>query len=80
MVYQVLQLIGATLVFVAYWLVQKGTLKPEQLSYCVLNFLGAFTLTIIAFTGRQWGFFGLNALWTVIAISGLLRVRRARIG
>lgn len=67
MLYQMIQLLGAGVVFYAYVLLQQGKAHADQLGYGILNLIGATTLLGVAIAGRQWGFCVLNAAWIMVA-------------
>lgn len=75
---QLVQVVGALLILVAYVLTQFGVLDQRSLPYLVCNVLGAATLTVLAYLERQWGFFLLEAVWTAVTIRSLL-VRSHRV-
>jgi hypothetical protein len=69
---QVMQIIGALLILAAYALSQFGRLASRSFSYLLLNFLGSFTLAVLAAMDRQWGFLLLEGVWALISLWGLL--------
>jgi hypothetical protein len=78
---QVVSLVGAATILVAYAANQFGRLQAASLAYAVANALGAGTLTVVAAVEEQWGFLLLEAAWTALsltAIVGLTRGRTAR--
>ena len=70
---QIVQLIGAAFILLAFALIQTGRMRPDRLLPTVLNFVGALMLATTALSSEQWGFLILNASWTVIAGWALLR-------
>lgn len=66
------QMLGALLVLAAFTLTQRGVLEPSSLIALLLNATGAATLTLVAWNGSQWGFFGLNIVWFIVAAAGLI--------
>lgn len=77
-----LQLVGAVLVLVAFIAVQRGWLPPSSKASLLLNLVGAATLAVLAFHGREWGFLLLEAVWALTSLTGLValsgRERRSR--
>ena len=70
---QIVQLIGAALILMAFALIQTGRLRPDRLLPIGLNFVGAILLATSALADEQWGFLILNTAWTLIAGWGLVR-------
>ncbi len=62
----------------AYFLLQKGTWKPDNLWYLLLNLIGA--LLIIGSLLIDWNLsaFLLEAAWGMISIYGLIKLYKAR--
>ena len=60
-----------------FTLAQVRVLDPQSLPYLVLNAVGAAILATLALVSRQWGFFLLEGVWTVVSVAGLLARRRA---
>lgn len=75
MIYQILQVLGAGLVLLGFWLNHRGAVAADSRVYNLINLAGAGVLTAISFVGGQWGFFALNAVWSCIAAAGLVRAR-----
>jgi hypothetical protein len=77
---QVIQVAGALAILAAFVLAQFRVLDQHSFSYLVLNVVGAFVLTILAYLERQWGFFLLEGVWTVVSVWGLVTLRRVTPG
>jgi membrane-bound ClpP family serine protease len=74
---QAVQIFGAVLILTAFALAQFRVLLPSSFAYLLLNLVGAGALAADAFHERQWGFFVLNGVWTLVsAVSLALRRRR----
>jgi len=71
--YQIVSVVGATLVLLAYALSQAGRLKPADLAYGVMNFVGASLLTWVAVVDWRVGFILLESVWAVLSLMPLLR-------
>jgi hypothetical protein len=76
---QLVQIVGALLILAAYAAAQFGVLDQRSYANLVLNLVGAATLTVLAWIEAQWGFFILEAAWTLVSVAGLAaRVREPR--
>jgi hypothetical protein len=70
---QIVQLVGAVLILLAFTAIQTGRMRPDRLMPTVLNLVGAIMLAASALSGEQWGFLMLNGAWASIAAWSLLR-------
>ncbi len=75
---QVVQVIGALLILVAYAAAQFGALNQRSRVYLVLNLVGSAALTLLAWREEQWGFLLLEGVWALVSLWGLVRVQRGR--
>jgi hypothetical protein len=75
---QIPQIAGAILILVAFTAIQRGLMSPHSVVYLVLNLLGAAVLTAVAVDGSDWGFFLLEAVWTLVSAWSLVQVARGR--
>ena len=73
---QAVQIFGAVLILTAFALVQFRLSSPSSLVYLLLNLFGAGALAADAFHERQWGFFVLNGVWTLVTAASLARRTR----
>jgi hypothetical protein len=77
---QLLQIFGAMLILAAFTAIQAGWLDTRSALYLLLNIVGAFTLAVLAWYERQWGFLLLEGVWTVVSVWSFVAVvvRRRR--
>ncbi len=76
MLHQVVSVVGALLILAAYALSQAGRLRPSDVSYAVLNFVGAGLLTWVAVVDRRAGFILLEGSWALLSLLPLAWSRR----
>jgi hypothetical protein len=74
---QVVQLVGAFLILIAYALAQAGALAPRGTPFLLLNLAGALVLAASAWHEEQWGFLVLEAAWALVSAAGLFGRRSA---
>ena len=70
---QILSLLGALLVLIAYISQQIGRMPRDSKPYLLLNFLGAGFLLAAALITRQIGFIFLQGAWLLISGRGLFK-------
>jgi hypothetical protein len=73
---QVLQILGALMILVAFGAAQFQRMDTRSYAYLILNLIGSSILAVLAGLGRQWGFLLLEGAWAVVSLVSL--VRRAR--
>ena len=78
MTMQVISVVGALMVLVAYGLIQAGTCRELDDGYLALNIIGSLLLGIVAIEDRRVGFVLLEFAWAAIAMVGVVRAVRAR--
>ncbi len=71
---QAISVLGALAILAAYAANQFRLIGPANLSYALLNFLGAGVLTLIAVIESQWGFLLLEGVWTLVSFFALVRL------
>ena len=72
---QIISLVGAFLILVAYLANSKGWLGPKDPAYNLMNLVGALLLLWIALVDQRAGFVILEVAWALVAIPPLLRRR-----
>lgn len=70
--YQIISLVGAGLVLVAYLAANRAWLGPRDPAYNLLNLVGGLLLFWVAVVDRRAGFMVLELTWALIAIPPLL--------
>ena len=68
---QLIQIVGALLILVAFAAAQYGAMDQHSRTYLVLNFVGSLILAVLAWHERQWGFLMLESVWAVVSLWGL---------
>jgi hypothetical protein len=74
---QVIQVIGALMILVAYAAAQTGRWSTDNLAYLWLNFWGSLILAVLAATSNNWGFLLLEGVWAIVTAGSLIKRRRA---
>jgi hypothetical protein len=76
---QVIQLIGAILILVAFTLAQFHLLEQTSYPYLISNFVGAVVLGVIAVIEEQWGFVLLEVVWGLVSLWSLVMKAGGRV-
>ena len=74
MFYQIISVIGAVLILVAYGGLQLHRLQADTIAFQTLNLFGGIFLCITAVELRQYGFILVEGLWAVLSVVGLWRI------
>jgi uncharacterized membrane protein len=74
--YQLISVVGAVLILIAYAGNQRGRLDRRDRSYNVLNFVGSALLAWVAIVDRRVGFIALESAWALLSIPALLATAR----
>ena len=72
---QLVSLLGAVLILVAYAGGQVGRLDSKGTAYSALNLVGSGLLTYVAIVGFQLGFIVLEGIWALVSLLALIRRR-----
>lgn len=75
---QLVQIIGAILILVAYAGAQFGRLDQRSIAYLVLNLVGSLILAVLAAIESQLGFLLLEGVWSLVSLWSLVAELRAR--
>jgi len=73
---QVIQVVGALLILVAFTAVQLERMRPDSRLYLALNLVGSAILAVLAFLGSQWGFVLLESVWAIVSAWSLAAALR----
>jgi len=73
---QVIQVIGAVMILIAYAAAQAGRWSTDSLIYLILNLIGSAVLAVLAAASKNWGFLLLEGVWAIVTATSLLNRRR----
>ncbi len=68
----ILGIIGMALILIGFLLNQTGRFKREDLSYDVINLIGAGLLALYAYLISSWPFLILNLIWTAFSFKDVI--------
>jgi hypothetical protein len=74
---QVVQVIGALMILVAYAAAQTGRWSTDTPVYLWLNLVGSVILAVLAAGSQNWGFLLLEGVWAIVTAASLLKRRSA---
>ena len=75
---QLVQLVGALLILVAFAAAQLGWADVRSRRYLWANAVGSFVLALAAWHEGQWGFLLLEGVWALVSARGLVAVAVSR--
>jgi hypothetical protein len=73
---QLVQVVGALFILVAYASAQFGTMSQHSRTYLVLNLIGSAILGVLALIETLWGFLLLETFWAGVSLWGLIQAVR----
>ena len=73
---QIVSVLGALAILLAYAANQLRFLGPMNLSYALLNFVGSLVLAVVAVIEVQWGFILLEVVWALVSLWGIITILR----
>ena len=73
---QVVSVLGALAILLAYAANQFRLIGPMNLSYALLNFVGSLVLAVVAVIEVQWGFILLEVVWALVSLWGIITILR----
>lgn len=73
---QVISIVGAALILLAYGAHQAGWMGRNTYLYHVLNVVGGIVLCAVAVEAFQVGFIILEGAWTIISVAAIVRLWR----
>ena len=73
---QLVSVLGALAILLAYAANQFRLIGPMNLSYALLNFVGSLVLAVVAMIEVQWGFILLEVVWALVSLWGMITILR----
>ena len=75
---QVMSVVGALMVLLAYGLNQGGIWRELHAGYLTLNIVGSLLLGVVAIVDQRVGFILLEFAWAGLSLVGVARAIRSR--
>jgi len=76
MIFQIVSLVGAVFVLLAFAAQQLGHINADSRRYQIFNLVGGACLCVAAVAAKQFGFILLEGTWTVASVYGLWKLLR----
>lgn len=73
-----IQILGAVLILIAFIAAQRGVMSPQSGVYLWLNLVGSAVLAVLALLGSDWGFLMLETVWAIVSAFALIELARGR--
>ncbi len=73
-----IQILGAVLILIAFIAAQRGAMSPQSGVYLWLNLVGSTVLAVLALIGSDWGFLLLEGVWAGVSGWALIELGRGR--
>ncbi len=73
---QLVQVVGALFILIAYAAAQFGAMSQHSRTYLVLNVAGSLILGVLALLESLWGFLLLETFWAGVSLWGLIEAIR----
>lgn len=71
-----IQILGAVLILIAFIAAQRGAMSPQSLIYLWLNLIGSALLAVLAARHSDWGFLLLEGVWALVSAWSLIGLAR----
>jgi len=75
---QLVQIVGAILILVAFAGAQFGRLDQRSVAYLTLNLIGSLILAVLAAIESQLGFLLLEGVWSLVSLWSLVSELRTK--
>jgi uncharacterized membrane protein len=75
-IFDIIGVLGVILLLVAFASLQSGKITSEQLSYPVMNFIGAGLINISLFKDWNLSAFLIETCWMFISVYGFIKIKR----
>lgn len=75
---QVVQLVGAGVVLLAFIANQRFGLASDSVRFVAGNAIGTAVLAVVAGINRDWGFLLLEGVWAAVSTASVIGILRSR--